>query len=287
MQVVGQQSARIQDLDPGLRYYFEVHFDDSQRVAAAERFLPLQGGVNVRDLGGYPTADGRHVRWGLLFRSGTLSALTEADYIYLQHIGIKLVCDLRSHEEMVAEPDTLPDSMQYLPSPIYTDSDTSRRLRALLFNPAALNLLMREAYTRQMVDQNALTIGEVLRRFADSAHLPALVHCTAGKDRTGIIAAVLLSFLGVPDSVITADYSLSNYYYDTFRRIVEKAIPQRLSMLGITIDDMTFALTANPVLLQAVLDHIRQHYGSVEGYLQDAAHLDAATLERLKATLLE
>lgn len=283
--VTGENSAQVSNLDPAIRHYFGVVFDDGQRIVAAERFLPLEGAVNFRDLGGYRTADGRYVRWGKLFRSGTLSDLTQADYAYIERVGIKLVCDLRNNEEIAIEPDILPESMQYVHTLIYTDSDSMRRLRALFFDPRALSLLMLEMYTRQMIDKNARPIGDVLRRLSND--FPALIHCTAGKDRTGITVAVLLALLGVPDTVITADYSLSNHYYESFRRVVQKALPQWLAYGGITIDDMRPILTANPEILQSVLDHIRQRYGSVEGYLRDAAGVDDATIARLKSNLLE
>jgi protein-tyrosine phosphatase len=287
VEVTGESFARLSNLDPSIRHYFKLVFDNSRHLLASERFLPLQGSVNFRDFGGYETADGRRVKWGKLFRSGTLSDLTSDDYAYIERVGIKLVCDLRSPEEIAIEPDNLPQSMHYVHTSIYTDSDSARRLRALFFDPRALALLMLEMYTRQMIDRNARPIGDVLRRLAHPDNLPALIHCTAGKDRTGITAAVLLSTLGVPDATITADYSLSNHYFSSFQRIVQKALPQRLAYFGITIDDMRPLLTANPEMLQSVLDHIRQRYGSVEGYLRDAAGLDDATIARLKSQLLE
>lgn len=287
-EVTGEQRVQITGLDPAVRHYFAVVFADGQRVTAAERFLPLSSGsVNFRDFGGYQTADGRRVRWGRLFRSGTLAALTPADYDYLSQIGLQLVCDLRNREEVAIEPDKLPDTMAYVHAPIYTDSDSMRRLRTLLVDPRALNILLLEMYTRQMIDENARPIGEVLRRLSDPANLPALIHCTAGKDRTGITAAVLLSVLGVPDEVITADYSLSNHYFTTFRQVVQKALPGWLGNLGISIDDMHVLLTANPAIFQDVLNHIRRKYGSVDGYLREAAGLDDAVIEQLKANFLE
>lgn len=286
VQMIDGHTARISSLDPAVRYTFEIQFADGQRIRTAERFLPLQGAVNFRDLGGYTTADGRRVRWNCVFRSGTLAGLTQNDYAYLQQIGIQIVCDVRNAEEVAVEPDALPDSMRYFHIPIYTDSDSSRRLRALMLNPPQLELLMQEAYTRQMIDRNARPIGDLLRRLANPENLPVLIHCTAGKDRTGITMAVLLSVLGVPDDVITADYSLSNYYYEAFRQIVGRAI-DRLKWFGITVSDMQLLLTANPRMMQAVLDHIRQQYGSVEGYLRDAAGIEESVIQRLRENLLE
>ena len=286
-EVVDGQSTTISGLDATNRYYFVVMFADGQRVMASTRFLPLAGAVNFRDMGGFKTADGKRVCWGKLFRSGSLGSLTSADYEYIERIGIKLVCDLRSSGEIAVEPDKLPASIEYVHASIFTDSDSVRRLRALLVDPRALSLLMLEMYTHQMIDQNARPIGDILRRLSNSENLPALIHCTAGKDRTGITAAVLLSVLGVPDVVITADYSLSNHYFETIRQLVQNALPQRLAMFGITIDDMQVLLTANPVVLQDALNYLRQRYGSVEVYLRDAAGVDDSVIERLKTNLLE
>jgi protein-tyrosine phosphatase len=286
MEVVSEKQAVISGLDPTIRYYFELVFDSDRRYIVAERILPLDGAPNFRDLGGYRTVDGQHMRWGRVFRSGILHRLTESDLRYLQQIGLRLVCDLRSLEEIQLDPDRMPESTNHVHIPIYADRDATRRLRALLFNPNRLAPLLLEAYTRMMIDDNAAAIGSILRKLADEENLPAVIHCTAGKDRTGVTTAILLLALGVPEEVIVADYSLSNLYFDDYREIVREFV-KPLRRLGITVDDMHLLLLAQPEMIRAALRHIEERYGSVDSYLRDKAGIDADVIAQLKANLLE
>ena len=116
----GRNTARISELDPEVRYYFEVVPEGGPGVITAERLVPLQGSWNFRDLGGYKTSNGSRVKWGQIFRSDNLSNLTERDQALLKRIGIKLVCDLRTPPELNRWPDRLPDddSIDYLQLPI-------------------------------------------------------------------------------------------------------------------------------------------------------------------------
>jgi protein-tyrosine phosphatase len=147
---------------------------------------------------------------------------------------------------------------------------------------------MNEMYTRYMVDENGAVYGAILRALADPANLPAIIHCTAGKDRAGLTSALLLAVLGVPDDLIVADYSLSNRYYDTFRTFIAGKFKQPQAFLfGLNIDDFQPLLTANPQTLRLTLDYIREHYGSVEGYLEQKAGVDADIIAALKVNLLQ
>ncbi|MCP4418124.1 MAG: tyrosine-protein phosphatase, partial [Chloroflexi bacterium] len=110
--VCGAREAVIVGLNTAVRHYFRLEFRggawNGRSLLAAERILPLQKGINVRDAGGYHTQDGQMVRWGKLYRSGSMSRLTVADQAYLQRLGVRLVCDLRSVAEREKRPDKLP-----------------------------------------------------------------------------------------------------------------------------------------------------------------------------------
>src|SRR5690606_24709795 len=112
--------------------------------------------------------------------------------------------------------------------------------------------LMRESYNELMLEHNAPLIGRFLHLIGDDDNLPVLFHCTAGKDRTGMAAMILLSLLGVPDDVIAADYSLSNTYHDRFRVYVSNAA-KRLRWLGMNVDDLYPLLIADPQLMRGAL----------------------------------
>lgn len=254
------------------------------------RWPPMDAVTNFRDLGGYATSDGRRVRTGLVYRSGALHHLSENDLAFLSRTGLKSVCDLRSADEIALEPDRLPSNPapQYLHLPLVVDDSRDRRERlfALLFNRRKLAQMLPDFYARTMLDENARIYGVLFKRLAQPDGLPAIIHCTAGKDRTGIAAALLLSLLGVPDETLLADYSLSNRYYNDYldygRRIV-----QPLSWLGIRAEHLQPLFIANPANLRFALDHVRRKYGSVAAYLITAAGMTEADLNALRKALLE
>lgn len=250
--------------------------------------VELEGVINFRDVGGYQTAAGGRVRTGLVYRSGALHNLTPADLDRLHDLNIKLVCDLRSAEERAAEPDKLPlnPGPTYLHLPLAGEDDRRRRLMAVLFNRRQLAPIMREFYVQTMIEGNARLYGDILRRWADPANLPAIIHCTAGKDRTGVGVALLLRLLGVPEETVVADYSLSNQHYEHFLAFGRRAV-EPIAWLRVKAEDLQPLFLADPANLRAVLAHIRQRYGSVETYLREAAGVDDETQARLRALFVE
>jgi protein-tyrosine phosphatase len=266
-----------------------INYSDGDGVADG-RIVELEGATNFRDLGGYLTKDGRRIKRGLIFRAGMLSRLTESDLQIIENLGIKLVCDLRTLEETQAYPNRLPQSTppQYIHLPLDTNDRSLKRLRALLFQHHLMGDVVNDVYTRVMVDNNAEVIGQALNHLADVGNLPAIIHCTAGKDRTGITAALLLLALGVPDETVCADYSLTNLYYDDIAQVTVELIKRLPRILRrVKLDHIQPLLTADPAVMQTTINHIRAMYGSVEAYLRDKAGVDADIIARLRANLLE
>lgn len=258
--------------------------------AVTGRFVPLAGAPNFRDLGGYATADGRRVRWGQVYRSGALSHLTDDDLALVTALGLRLVCDLRSAEEVAESPDRLPvhDPPVYvhLPAtPVDSKATQRQRLRAVLLDRPRLHTLLLEFYTITMIDDNAGLYREVFERLADPDNLPAVIHCTAGKDRAGMVSAMLLLALGVPEETVIADYTQSNRFYDHFERITQRSV-RPLRALGVSVSDLYPLLIAHPDTLRAALAYLRERYGSVEAYLRDKAGIDETILARLRDNLL-
>jgi protein-tyrosine phosphatase len=182
-------------------------------AAAHTRVLPLQGGRNFRDLGGYRTADGRMVKWGLLYRSGQMHDLTAADYAYLQQREIRTVCDFRDTRERAGEPSNWPAG--HAPRILSDDYALDMSGMKLPGDPST--------WTHEQVVAGMTTTYPMLldqfrqqyrRMFAEllAGNAPLAFHCTAGKDRTGVAAALLLSALGVPRATVIEDYLLSNRY---------------------------------------------------------------------------
>jgi protein-tyrosine phosphatase len=275
---VGGQPSTVSILRP----YFILDLD-GRRLVVAERTLPLAGGVNFRDLGGYRTGDGRAVRWGRIYRAGSLAELTDDDIAYLGRLGLRLSCDLRSAEETHARPDRLPGGATYRHQPIVAEVNRLRRIFSLFRHRNHLQALLQQAYTI-MLDQNGAVFAGVIRAAAEPASRPLVIHCTAGKDRTGLAMALLLLALGVPEETVIADYTLSNRAFDVLAGRMRPEMEQ-LYALGFGETQLRPFLLAEARTLVGALAHVRRRYGSVEDYLRRAGVTEETT-ERLRETLL-
>jgi protein-tyrosine phosphatase len=257
-------------------------------LTVAERVLPVAGAINLRDLGGYVGLNGRPVRWGRVYRSGMLHQLTPAGWHMLADLGLRWVCDLRSQTEVEQNPTTLlaATAVSLLPRPVQSPDSRIRQLFSVWRNRNQLDQILFEIYTRVMLDNNAAIIGDILRQLANAANLPFLYHCTAGKDRTGVVTAVLLGLLGVDDETIIADYSLSNAHYDQYYDTLNQDI-QRMSSLGFDVDQRHPLFLAQPQMMADTLAYLRQQYGSIEQYVRQQAGLDEQTVGQIRENLLE
>lgn len=261
--------------------------------AAYDRLLPLEGGSNFRDLGGYFTADGRQVRRGLLFRSGVMTSLTPADQDYLAGFSFQRVLDLRSSEER----------------DLYPNHWAEARDIELLAHDYSM-----AAIVKRMVDENGEAKGmqELYRGFPSmlepqlklyfdellAGNVPLVVNCSAGQDRTGMSAALLLLTLGVPREVVLQDYLISTRYR---RPAVERgdvdlaaaAEDNFFAQLMLRYSEHDEARKAQPLLteegvpyLRFALDQIEQDFGSVERYLEERIGVDAADRALLRERFL-
>ena len=183
-----------------------------------EQVLRLSGAPNFRDFGGHRTLAGPAVRRGLLFRSDDLSNLTHGDLEALTPLSIRLICDLRGSVERDRRPSRWPESLSTERMIASLSSDLRMghgfHARFLESDPSADNAhaMMLETY-RYLPRNGARGLRAILGRLAEG-EVPALIHCTAGKDRTGFVCATLLSLLGVPREIIYADYLLTNERID-------------------------------------------------------------------------
>ena len=197
------------------RVYFHLRSSNGAIRVVSVRRLPLEGANNFRDLGGYRTADGHYVRWGLVYRSGYLVNLTPKDSAYLNTLGIRLVCDVRADGERMRAPD--PDQWtgnapELLSVPIGPNRDGTLSAEDLKKRVAKINAESKDSirgYDYAITD--ATQYGKILHRIA-SGDLPAVEHCTSGKDRTGVFSAILLTALGVPRETVIQDYLLTTQY---------------------------------------------------------------------------
>jgi protein-tyrosine phosphatase len=253
-----------------------------QRLAAAsipvamQRVITLDGCLNFRDLGGYPTAEGRKIRWRRVYRSDALQHLSAADVVRLRdELALTSVIDLRSSAELEAEGRGVlaAESIGFQHVPLF-DGKVARAEAWSGIDTLADRYFLLAEYARA-------PIARVLTLLADAPG-PAVYHCAAGKDRTGVVSAVLLGLLGVRDEVIVADYAASAENLDA---IVERLLSTEgyQTLLAALPPD---TLHAEAETMVAFLASIRARYGSMREYAQ-AAGMDAATLDRLADRLLE
>jgi protein-tyrosine phosphatase len=237
-----------------------------------ERLLDLEGCLNFRDLGGYRTRDGRSVRWGRLFRSDALHHLTPADLrLVRDEIGIRTIVDLRSSIERSREP--IP-SLAAPPIRVHHIPLFDRE------RPANAPALPLDEIYRILLLIARDPIARIVRVLAETRD-PALFHCAAGKDRTGLVAAVVLGALGVRDEDIVEDYAATRR---SLERIVDR-LRTSASYDYVFTELPPDTLHAEPETMERLLAHVAGEYGSMRGYLRDSG-VDEAELAALEASLL-
>ena len=285
--VKGRTSVKINGLDPDARHYFEVATEGDRSIIVAERHQPFKGVVNFRDLGGYETADGYRLKWGQVFRSGHLARVTEEDKRLIKRMGIKVICDFRTPAEMETQPDWLAEdgSMTYLHYPIvHGEFDPVAAMESM--QKGDISWLTEEFMIKryiQKIDNFPEVWGEILKKLVDPDNRPLVFHCTAGKDRAGACAALILLALGVPEDTVIYDHGLSNdYIADALEKINE-----RIRQMGIDPEKVAPYFTAPRNAIVAFVDHIYKSYGSASAYLVNRAGVSKKTLELLKKELLD
>ena len=251
----------------------------AQVADSNRREVRVQGAVNFRDLGGYATADGHHLRWGSIYRSADISKLTPSDLDTLKARHIVYDVDLRGVAESAQAPDKLNPGTDYILCPAGSDS-VNTMFRHLAGMTSGGDSLMLTFYrnTTYLTPRYKPFFGKLLILPQDDA---LVFHCTAGKDRTGIAAALLLYALGVPYATIRQDYEATNYYQDN-ERMMKTMVTAHIS------EPVARALmSADGSYLDATFAAIRAQYGSIDRYLTEQLGLDQEKLRILKARYLE
>lgn len=246
--------------------------------------LPLEGGFNLRDMGGYATADGRTVRTGLLFRSGMMSLLTEADEAHLAGMGMATVCDLRRPGERQRDPTRWcePAGVFYWSRDHKASSGVlADLLRGRIATAEEVRAAMITVYREILVD-HAPSYRFLFDRLL-GGHVPLLFNCSAGKDRTGVAAALILAALGVPRATIYEDYLLTNRFAD-FSRIAGRIDAGQY--LDAHADALAPLFTADAAYLDAAFASLDSDHGGVDAYLASLG-VDEKAKGRLRAALLD
>lgn len=258
----------------------------------AHRLLAFEGIANFRDLGGYRTEDGRQVKWGALYRSGTFAHASRSDLQALEALKLTTLVDFRSAAEQEEEPDQLPDPLTFnvVHIPILDDG-----------NAAIVGEIMERVETGDfegfdpgatMIEANrqfASTFTPQFRQFVNTVQAnngqPIIWHCSAGKDRAGFASAILLRILGVPQAVVMADYMASKEHALNAR--VNQIRLLRLFKGDQAADKLSILLGVEEAWLAAAFEQIDKQWGSFDNYTREALLLTEQDIQALRAALLE
>lgn len=292
---ISQGKLILNDPNPGRRTLFFVpQSEGTGSLIIGERKVPAGGMDNLRDLGGYITADGGYIKWGYFYRGDTLHKVTKEGYAYVDTMRLKYVDDLRNSSEIAKKPDPdfanvvwqhtlIPDL-----SPKYKDVswDSNDAIYKFVKTPRA-----EEFYSdinRFMISQpETLKTLNVIFTQALKNEGALLWHCAGGKDRTGLVSALILAAAGVSDKNIIDDYMLTNVYRQDFDRHELMEMSKVFNGDKMAIKGFLAIQQARPEYIQSALSEIRYHYGSLERYLIDAVKISPESLGEFKKRYVE
>ena len=249
-------------------------------VGDPKRLIGLEAVHNFRDLGGYPTVTGQVTKWRTLFRADGLYRLTLQDAQTVIDLGVQTVIDLRTQKEVQTRGTfpvkQFPVNFHHLPiiDATWNDGDTPEIEDVVEF--------LVWAY-REMLDHASEKFVDAIKLIAAQDVLPAVFHCAAGKDRTGVLAAFILSILGVPDEIISADYGKT---VDGMKRLIEWAKVKQPDLADAYANMPARFAASDPRAMTIVLDGLNTKHGSVQNYLREIG-VDEKTFATLRTDLLD
>lgn len=258
--------------------------------------IPIASVPNLRDVGGYRTRDGASVRFGRFYRSTDLSRVTVNDATRIAELGLVTVFDLRTAAERDAAPDRVPATVREVALDVLADqarASMAAQMQNILADPARLATMFGDAHAMDVfldVYRDLVTLPSarssyrtMFTELAELDALPALVHCTTGKDRTGWASASLLLLLGVDEDDVFHDYLLTN---SQLLPALE-GLFDRFTAAGGDRTVLDMVLGVRPEYLRAALERMRERFGSVEGYFADGLGIDDQGQRSIRDHLLE
>lgn len=266
----------------------EAKAENANPTIAETRMIPMEGARNFRDVGGYRTADGRTVRWDMLYRSASLASLTPEGMVRLQGMNIRAMIDLRMTAERGQDQNNwLSVSGMGYWSRDYQLGGDDASLARIFSDPSKLTAdsvraMMTQGY-RTMPKELAPQFRELFVRLIAPAKGAVVVNCTAGKDRTGIGTALVLTALGVPYETVREDFLLSNTALGMDS--VQHAISPQLAALPPEVVQPLVGVES--AYLDAAFAQLKTDYGSIEAYLETELGVGSAEIEALKRRMLD
>jgi protein-tyrosine phosphatase len=251
-----------------------------------ERFIPIPGSHNLRDMGGYRTEDGRELKWGTLFRSGVMARLSDADRVEFRRLGISVIFDLRANHERARRPTQWhhgQETQYYSRDYEMSAGALDEMLRKGSFAPEDATRVVHDAY-RVLPFEQAASYRELLRLLV-AGRVPLLFNCTAGKDRTGIAAALILFAVGVPRQTIEHDYSLTDLALAGLTDIL-LADPRYATLAKLPQEQYSPLLKADPDYLAVAFKEIESRHGGLPRYLEAVLGVGLKEIKALREVLL-
>ena len=256
-------------------------------IEKSERILPLSSGQNFRDMGGYRTADGRMVKWGHIFRSGHMAKINDEDRVRLHDLGIKKICDFRANGERAERPTLWHEGSEtdlWARDHEFSSGAMTQMLGRTDFEAAHIRDYMLKIYGELPYEQ-AESYRETFSLIA-GGQVPLVFNCTAGKDRTGLAAAILLELLGVSRDVIVEDYLLTNHAIDGLFAYMADT-KKYGAFVTAKRDEIMPLMIADADYLNVSFAKIDSEHGSMESYAREILGFDKAIIESICENLLD
>jgi protein-tyrosine phosphatase len=230
---------------------------------------------NFRDFGGYQTQNGTRLKRGLLFRSGDLSGATDADLDRLSSLGIKTVCDLRSESERQRQPDRVPEAKPFtffnIPMRPIVDyhARSLRRLFSLMFGRERSMNYVAESYKAysEYATSYLPQLKALFQHISNPENLPVLIHCSAGKDRTGVVSSLIQLVLGVSAEIAMNDYLKTNGLLDAYTAEIYRKL-SKLAYFGVPWKMYIPLFEARSDYLNAALTQVKEEFGAIDKWFQ-------------------
>ena len=278
----GETSVRLSGLGPG-RHYVSLSCEPGGAVlVASDRRVAFEGVTNFRDLGGYPTSSGGRTRWGRVFRADALHGLSQSDVESYASLGLRVVFDLRGDQERAERPNPVRSRSVPLESRGREDPAGTPQMAVTADTVEEGERFLAQLYLGHL-EHGAARIGEIFTALASPDSVPAVFHCHGGKDRTGIVAALLLELLGVNRSIVLDDYQLTARYR---RRTQQEGSFRRLLDSGMAPDAAAAVLTTPRWAMDDALTMLDTVHGGIDAFLLGPGGMTQSDLAGVRRLLV-
>ncbi|AKJ42221.1 Tyrosine-protein phosphatase precursor [Pragia fontium] len=297
LEVIAKEGAvTFDDPNPQHRTLFKLPTNKNTVITLAERKVPAKGLDNLRDLGGFKTADGRYTKWGMMYRADTPYKLKSEGYNYVAYnMNMGYVFDLRNDNEVAKKPDPAMNGITYFHTqipdipPAYKDVswDTTETIYNFVSTPRAESFYVDTNAYMVEAPKSHDSMKQILSTALTAEGKGLVWHCAGGKDRTGYVSAVFLAALGVPEETIVNEYLLTNEYRKEFDKKELEDMSKEFNQDPKAIKGFLAIQQSRPEYIKAALDLIKQKYGSVDNYLLKEMGITKQQIEALKAMYTE